>query len=88
MLLDTSTLKYQWTQSAAIPEESTFTESFTNASEITKTEGENGWYLWILAKDYAGNTVIDGSNVFNLDNNHLSITESLSYSNAYFVASN
>lgn len=67
--VNTSSLKYQWTQSTTAPAESTFTTSFTNGGTITKTDGTGtNWYLWILAKDTLGNTSITKSNPFYLDN--------------------
>ena len=43
--------------------------TFTSGGTITKSDGTgNNWYLWILAKDTAGNTTIVKSNAFYLDN--------------------
>jgi prepilin-type N-terminal cleavage/methylation domain-containing protein len=66
--LNTTTLKYQWTTSATAPSEASFTTAFTNGSSLTKNTVTGGYYLWILAKDTASNTMISKSNVFNLDN--------------------
>ena len=67
--VNASSLKYQWTQSTTAPAESSFTATFASGGTITKSEGTgNNWYLWILAKDKAGNTTIVKSNVFYLDN--------------------
>ena len=64
-----NTLKYQWLQSATAPAESSFTATFSSGGTITKSDGTgNNWYLWILAKDKAGNTTIVKSNAFYLDN--------------------
>ena len=62
-------MKYQWTQSTTAPAEGTFSTTFTSGGTITKSDGTgNNWYLWILAKDNAGNTTITRSNVFYIDN--------------------
>ncbi len=67
--INASSLKYQWTQSTTAPAESSFTATFASGGTITKSDGTgNNWYLWILAKDTAGNTTIVKSNVFYLDN--------------------
>ena len=64
-----NSLKYQWTQSTTAPAENTFSTTFTSGGTITKSDGTgNNWYLWILAKNTAGNTTIVKSNVFYLDN--------------------
>ena len=65
--IDTSSLKYQWTQSTTAPEASTFTETFTNGQTITFSGRGGIWYLWIHAKDIAGNTAIVRSGAFELD---------------------
>ena len=65
--IDTSSLKYQWTQSTTAPETSTFIETFTNGQTITFSGGSGIWYLWIHAKDIAGNTAIVSSGAFELD---------------------
>ena len=67
--VNTSSLKYQWTQSTTAPAESTFSTTFTSGKAITKNTGTgSNWYLWILAKDNAGNKTIKRSNAFYLDN--------------------
>ena len=67
--VNASSLKYQWTQSTTAPAENTFSTTFTSGGTITKSDGTgNNWYLWILAKNTAGNTTIVKSNVFYLDN--------------------
>ena len=64
-----SSLKYQWTQSTTAPAENTFSTTFTSGETITKTDGTgNNWYLWIIAKNTAGTTIITKSNAFYLDN--------------------
>ncbi len=70
--LDYSTLRYKWTTSVQVLTEETFLpDSQTFESDDTITlDGETGdnWYLWILAKDKAGNMSLVKSNVFYLDN--------------------
>ena len=74
--VDSNNLKYQWTQSTEEPLESTFTNPFSNRQAIIKSDGTgNNWYLWILAKDRAGNTTIQKSNLFYLDNTPPTTTE-------------
>ena len=64
-----NSLKYQWTQSTTAPAENTFSTTFTSGETITKTDGTgNNWYLWIIAKNTAGTTIITKSNAFYLDN--------------------
>lgn len=64
-----SSLKYQWTTSTTTPTEASFSTTFTNGDTISSPVGvTGGYYLWILAKDPNGNTMIEKSNVFNLDN--------------------
>ena len=65
--INTSSLKYLWTQSTTAPAESSFTESFSNGQTITFSGKTGKWYLWILAKDTAGNTAIVSSSAFELD---------------------
>jgi P2-related tail formation protein len=67
--INTSSLMYQWTTSTTTPTEASFGASFTNGSLINSPAGvTGGYYLWILGKDTANNTMINRSNVFNLDN--------------------
>lgn len=67
--INTKSLKYQWTNSNVAPIEATFSLSFNNGATISTPSNLKGnYYLWILAKDSAGNTSITGSNVFNIDN--------------------
>ena len=80
--LNTSSLKYLWNQSTTKPSESSFTSSFTSGNTITKNTGTgNNWYLWILAKDKAGNTTIVRSNAFYIDNTAPTITANNNSSN-------
>lgn len=62
-------LKYVWTQRDTMtPEESEFTNYFTNGNIIEKANGDGEWYLWVLAKDSLGHKTIQRSNVFYMDN--------------------
>lgn len=61
--VNAASLKYQWTTSTTAPTEASFTTAFTNGGSISR--GTTGtYYLWILAKDVAGNTTITRTNVF------------------------
>jgi prepilin-type N-terminal cleavage/methylation domain-containing protein len=79
-----SSLNYQWTTDTSAPTEASFTAApltnkgtFTSGATITTPAGVSGtYYLWILAKDNADNTVITRTNVFNLDNGVPTITAS------------
>ncbi|MGE5455488.1 MAG: immunoglobulin-like domain-containing protein [Ignavibacteriales bacterium] len=65
----TSSLEYQWTTSTTTPTEASFTTTFTSGGTISTPAGvTGGYYLWVLGKDNADNTIITRSNVFNLDN--------------------
>ena len=67
--INTASLEYQWTNSTTAPTEASFTTTFTNGANLTSPSNLNGgYYLWILAKDSAGNTMISRSNAFNMDN--------------------
>ena len=67
--VNTSSLKYLWTTSTSTPSEGSFSSTFANNGTISTPSGVTGsYYLWILAKDSVGNTKIQRSNVFRLDN--------------------
>jgi hypothetical protein len=68
--VDTGNLKYLRTgnSSTSAPADASFTQTFTNGGTITKSDGNGSFYLWILAKDTAGNTTKIRSNPFNIDN--------------------
>jgi prepilin-type N-terminal cleavage/methylation domain-containing protein len=67
--VNTSSLKYLWNTSTTAPSEASFSTTFTNGGTISSPAGVTGlYYLWILAKDNAGNTLIARTNVFYLDN--------------------
>ena len=96
--LNTNNLKYMWNTSTFAPSPSAFTTTFTNGGTISSPSGVTGdYYLWILAQDTAGNTTIQRSNVFKLDNNKpvititgnsvVNVTGGTSYSDAGATAS-
>ncbi|HHX16891.1 MAG TPA: leucine-rich repeat protein, partial [Mollicutes bacterium] len=67
--VNTSSLKYLWNTSTSTPSESSITTSFTNGGTINTPSNVTGdYYLWILAKDTTGNTTIQRTSVFKLDN--------------------
>ncbi len=66
--VDANSLKYQWTQNQTQPEKESFVDAFQNGGNITKSEGDGKWYLWIYAKDTLGNETITSSEAFNFDN--------------------
>lgn len=67
--LNASSLKYLWSTATATPSEGSFSSTFTNGGNITSTSNLSGtYYLWILAKDTAGNPTIKSSKAFILDN--------------------
>src|SRR5690606_4890764 len=67
--IKSGSLKYLWDTSTSAPSEESITTSFTNGGSINSPSGVTGsYYLWILARDNSGNTTIERSNVFNLDN--------------------
>jgi prepilin-type N-terminal cleavage/methylation domain-containing protein len=67
--VNVNTLKYQWSISTTTPAEASYSSTFTNGGTINTPAGVTGnYYLWILAKDNAGNITNIKSNVFNLDN--------------------
>ena len=80
---NTSSLKYAWTQSTSTPAESSFSRTFSNGGTVTGSGSSgNNWYLWVIAKDNAGNTTITRTNAFYLDNiaPTLAIGETMTYS--------
>ncbi len=70
--IDPNNVKYKWTQSIQVLTESTFLPNstpFANGDKITKnTESGDNWYLWVYAKDMAGNLSLVKSKAFYLDN--------------------
>ena len=85
-----SSLKYLWNTSTSTPNESDIKTSFNNGGTISTPSGKTGtYYLWILAKDIAGNKTIARSKNFKLDNTKPTISlngsasESLSLGSSY-----
>ena len=69
VIVNTSSLKYLWNTSTTKPSEASITNAFTNGATINSPAGATGdYYLWILAKDTSGNTTIQRTSVFKLDN--------------------
>ena len=69
--VDASSLKYVWTTSNTAPAEADFANgtAFASGDEIATPEGVTGeYYLWVIAKDNVGNTIIAGSGVQKVDN--------------------
>jgi prepilin-type N-terminal cleavage/methylation domain-containing protein len=78
--INSSSLKYLWSQSSSGITESDINTSgttLTSESVINSPAGvTGGYYLWILAKDNVNNTAVIKTNVFNLDNTKPVITMS------------
>ena len=89
--VNTSKLKYQWTQSKTKPDTiTTAGRAFTNGGAIASPSGVTGnnWYLWVYVEDNAGNSNIIGTtNPFYIDNTAPSLSLSLESLNTT-VASN
>lgn len=67
--INSNSLKYVWTQSTTQPSEADFKNSFGNGGTVyTPSKTTGSYYLWVIAKDNAGNTKIQRSNIFNIDN--------------------
>jgi hypothetical protein len=66
--VNASSLKYLWSTSTSTPSEGSFSTTFTNGGTLSVSGVTGDYYLWILAKDNAGNTRIIRTNVFKLDN--------------------
>jgi prepilin-type N-terminal cleavage/methylation domain-containing protein len=76
--VNTSSLKYLWNTSTTAPAETSFSTIFTNGGTISSPAEVTGfYYLWILAKDNAGNTTITRTNVFYLDSTSPTIATSI-----------
>lgn len=80
--LDTSSLKYLWSRQSTGITETQITNSFTNGSVINLPFGSQGtYYLWIFAKDTAGNTYLKAventvRDTIKIDNPQIEIAES------------
>lgn len=73
--IDTSNLKYLWSTESTGITETNIQALFTNGVNLTSPSEQTGiYYLWILAKDSAGNTTVARSNAFYLDNTKPVIT--------------
>lgn len=64
--VDPNSLKYIWSTSATVPNETSFSESFSNGEKIVQPQ-EGKYYLFVLAKDRIGNTAIVRSGLYTLD---------------------
>ena len=62
--VDTSSLKYQWSLSSTAPSESSFTNTFSNNQTLSKSDNSGDYYLWIYAKNNAGNKAYVKSKAF------------------------
>ena len=71
--LDESSLKYLWTQNDTKLDASQITNPLKNNSDVTLNGETGNRYLWVLASDTAGNTLIKGAGPFLLDNTPPSI---------------
>ncbi|MCL2382954.1 MAG: hypothetical protein FWC79_02035 [Oscillospiraceae bacterium] len=61
-------LRYVWTQNGSSePSNSSFVNTFVNGEEITKTDVNGDWYLWIYAEDILGHTVKYVSQAFTFE---------------------
>ncbi len=67
--LKPESLKYIWSQSETAPTEEQITNGFHSGETITKNTDSGIWYIWAIAKDTLGNTAINRSEGFYLDNN-------------------
>ena len=98
VIVNTSSLKYLWSTSSTGVTAGQITNSFTNGGTINTPAGVTGdYYLWVYAEDESGNSKIERSNVFKLDNNKpvititgnsvVNVTGGTSYSDAGATAS-
>ena len=76
--IDTSSLKYLWTTSSTGITEISFntvTDTYKNGGSVTGSGYNEPRYLWVLAKDMAGNVTVQmADDQFNFDNTEPSIT--------------
>ena len=70
--IDKSSLKYLWNTSSSGITESSFSSvssTYTNGGSVTGSGYNGNYYLWVIAKDTAGNTTVKRTtNSFNFDN--------------------
>ncbi|WP_256759468.1 S-layer homology domain-containing protein [Cohnella sp. WQ 127256] len=74
--VDSASLQYAWTQSAAVPAGGWTT--FGDGDTLSQTSGDGNWYLHVRASDKVGNVVDSVSNPFLLDNTAPTATVSTS----------
>ncbi|QMV40966.1 S-layer homology domain-containing protein [Cohnella cholangitidis] len=74
--VDSASLQYAWTQSAAVPAGGWTT--FGDGDTLSQTCGDGSWYLHVRASDKVGNIVDAVSNPFVLDNTAPAATVSTS----------
>ena len=76
--IDTSSLKYLWTTASSGITESSFdsvSDTYTNGGSVQGSGYNGSYYLWVLAKDLAGNTTVQmATSSFNFDNTLPTIT--------------
>ena len=75
--INTSSLKYLWSTSSSGITESSFgsASTYTNGGSVSNSTLNGNYYLWVIAKDSAGNTTIKKTdNVFNFDNTIPTVT--------------
>ncbi len=66
--VNTQSFKYLWTQNSEQPSIEEFNQQFSNEDEI-RIYNQNGiYYLWIMVADNVGNTRLQRSEAFYLDN--------------------
>ncbi len=61
-------IKYQWLQTTAEPDSSTFSKKVNNGEAVTENGLTGKWYLWTLLETESGKTNINRSEVFYFDN--------------------
>lgn len=86
--IDTSTLKYAWTQSASAPASGDWTSfalQTADSKQFAYTGSDGEWYLHIWAEDHAGNTMEATSASFLIDGTppELSVTMKNEDDNSY-----
>ncbi|MFC4301973.1 S-layer homology domain-containing protein [Cohnella boryungensis] len=74
--VDSASLQYAWTQSAAVPAGGW--TAFDDGDTLSQTSGDGNWYLHVRASDKVGNIVDAVSNPFVLDNTAPTVTVSTS----------
>ena len=76
--IDNSSLKYIWTTSSTGITESSFnsvTDTFTSGQAVMGSGYDGNYYLWVMAKDVAGNVTIERTDsTFKFDNTPPTVT--------------